>query len=73
MDPEHPSTAAAGERAPDLTILTTIEGELADVERAMARLDEGTYGTCQVCGEAIDDVRLEAEPATTVCSTHAAS
>lgn len=73
MDPEHPSTPAAVERAPDLTILTTIEGELADVERALARLDEGAYGTCEVCGQVIDDARLDTEPATARCAEHAPS
>lgn len=72
VDPEHPSTPPAVERAPDLTILTSIEGELADVERALARLDDGTYGTCQVCGEPIDEARFAAEPATARCAEHAA-
>jgi RNA polymerase-binding transcription factor DksA len=73
MDPEHPSTPSPVERAPDLTILTAVEGELADVERALGRLDEGTYGSCEVCGEAIDDERLAAEPATARCAAHAAT
>ncbi|MGQ0830857.1 MAG: TraR/DksA C4-type zinc finger protein [Microthrixaceae bacterium] len=73
MDPEHPSTPSPVERAPDLTVLAAVEGELADVERALGRLDEGTYGTCEVCGEAIDDARLEAEPATARCTAHAAT
>ena len=58
------------ERAPDLTILTQVESELADVERALARLDEGTYGTCQACGALIDDERLAAEPGTAFCAEH---
>jgi RNA polymerase-binding transcription factor DksA len=70
VDPEHPSTPAAVERAPDLTILTKVESELADVERALARLDEGTYGTCQACGAVIDDERLAAEPGTAFCGEH---
>jgi RNA polymerase-binding transcription factor DksA len=70
VDPEHPSTPPAVERAPDLSILTSVEGELANVERALQRLDEGTYGTCQVCGAAIDDERLAAEPATAHCREH---
>ena len=72
MDPEHPSTPPAVERAPDLTLLTEIEGELADVDRALARLDEGTYGTCEACGEPISSARLAAEPATARCADHAA-
>jgi len=70
VDPEHPSTPPAVERMPDLSILTSVEGELADVERALQRLDEGTYGTCQVCGAAIDDARLAAEPAAAGCREH---
>ncbi len=72
MDPEHPSTPPVVERAPDLTILTKIEGELTEVEQALTRLDEGTYGTCAVCGTAISDERLAAEPAATHCGEHAA-
>lgn len=73
MDPEHPSTPQAVERAPDLSLLTKVEGELADVERALSRLDEGTYGTCQLCSTVIDDERLTAEPATPFCGEHAPS
>lgn len=71
MDPEHPSTPSPGDRAPDLTLLGTIEGELADVEQALARIDEGTYGTCAACGEPIDAARLAEHPATTHCAAHA--
>jgi len=72
VDPEHPSTPPAVERAPDLASLTKIEGELAEVERALARLDDGSYRTCGVCGATIDDARLEADPTATLCADHAA-
>jgi len=55
------------EREKDLSILEAIESELADVEHALRRLDEGTYGTCEACGRPIDDERLEALPATRLC------
>jgi RNA polymerase-binding transcription factor DksA len=55
------------EREKDLSILEQVEAELADVELAIARLDDGTYGTCEVCGRPIDDARLEAMPATRLC------
>lgn len=35
---------------------------LADVRTALKRLDEGTYGTCIVCGQPIPEKRLEAIP-----------
>lgn len=71
MDPEHPSTPSPVERVPDLSILAQVEGELVDVERALARLDDGTYGTCEVCGEPIDGERLSSQPATALCRAHA--
>ncbi len=60
------------EREKDLSILEQVEAELADVEHALRRLDDGTYGTCEVCGNAIPDERLEAMPATRLCLEHQA-
>ena len=40
---------------------------LAATEQAMARVVEGTYGRCQVCGAAIPPERLEAVPDATTC------
>ncbi|MGH9155403.1 MAG: TraR/DksA C4-type zinc finger protein [Acidimicrobiales bacterium] len=54
-------------RERDLSILETVEAELDDVEHALRRLDDGTYGTCEACGRAIDDGRLEALPAARFC------
>ena len=50
-------------------ILTQVEADLAGVERAMARLDDGTYDTCEVCGGPIGDDRLEAAPFAVRCAT----
>ena len=55
------------ERERDLSILEQIEGELADVEHALRRLDDGTYGTCEACGKPITDERLEVVPAARFC------
>ena len=54
-------------RERDLSILESLEAELTDVEHALTRLDDGTYGTCEACGRPIDDARLEALPATRFC------
>lgn len=51
-------------------ILTDLELRLADVNAALARLDEGTYGTCIVSGEEIEEDRLEADPAAPTCKAH---
>ncbi|HJR25384.1 MAG TPA: hypothetical protein VJ804_07925 [Acidimicrobiales bacterium] len=58
------------EPAPDLDHLDRIEAELADVARALERLDEGTYGTCEVCGQALPDELLGTAPASRWCAEH---
>jgi RNA polymerase-binding transcription factor DksA len=55
------------DRERDVSILEQIEAELADVELALRRLDEGTYGTCEACGRLIGDSRLEAKPEARLC------
>jgi DnaK suppressor protein len=40
-----------------------------EIDRALAKLDDGDYGVCDVCGEAISDERLEALPWATLCVT----
>ena len=55
------------EREKDLSILERVESELVDIEYALRRLDDGTYGTCEACGKPIDEDRLEAMPATRLC------
>jgi RNA polymerase-binding transcription factor DksA len=72
---QHPADAAsdAFEREKDFSILDQINAELDDVERALQRLDDGNYGTCEACGGAIPDERLEVVPATRFCVEHQAS
>jgi DnaK suppressor protein len=55
------------ERERDFSLLEQIEAELSDVEHALRRIDEGTYGTCEACGKLIDDARLEVVPAARFC------
>jgi len=45
-----------------LTLLESEEQTLAKIETALARIAEGTYGTCETCGEAIPKPRLQAIP-----------
>jgi RNA polymerase-binding transcription factor DksA len=58
------------EREKDFSILEQVEAELADVERALRRLDDGTYGRCEACGSPIGDDRLVAMPAARFCIEH---
>ena len=55
------------DRERDLSILEQVEAELSDVEHALERLENGSYGTCEACGRPIDEARLEAQPATRFC------
>ena len=41
--------------------------QLREVEPRSTRLEDGTYGTCRVCGKEIPVERLEAVPWTTLC------
>ena len=50
------------EREKDIAILEQLEHELAEIEAALQRLDEGTYGIDEVTGEPIAPERLEAYP-----------
>jgi len=40
---------------------------LAEVEHALRKFEEGTYGLCDVCGQPIDPARLEALPQASLC------
>jgi RNA polymerase-binding protein DksA len=40
---------------------------LGEIDAALRRMDEGTYGTCEVCGTPIAPERLEARPWATLC------
>ena len=55
------------ERDRDLSILEHVDAQLADVDRAMERLEHGTYGICEACGRPIDPDRLRARPAARLC------
>lgn len=41
--------------------------KLADVQRALAKLDDGSYGICDRCGATIPPERLEARPSSVLC------
>lgn len=61
----------AGKIGENLTIADSLEKQLALVEKALARIADGTYGSCTVCGNEIQSVRLEAIPAADRCIEHA--
>lgn len=55
------------DREKDISILEQVEAELSDIEHALKRLEDGTYGTCEACGKPIGDDRLEVLPAARFC------
>ena len=44
-----------------------LEAMLRDVERALAKIEDGTYGICDRCGRLIPEARLEARPWSGLC------
>ncbi|TAK58848.1 hypothetical protein EPO14_03425 [Patescibacteria group bacterium] len=50
--------------------LNELEGRLNQVVSALLKITEGTYGTCEISGEAIEMDRLEANPASPTCKKH---
>jgi DnaK suppressor protein len=58
------------EREKEISTLQGVDERLDDVDRALRRLDRGTYGSCELCGEAIEPSRLEAVPFARYCVKH---
>jgi RNA polymerase-binding transcription factor DksA len=61
---QHPADQGSEtfEREKDLSILEGLESDLAEIEAALQRLEEGTYGIDEVTGEPINPDRLDALP-----------
>ena len=65
------SGQVAAEQGENKVLASQLRGELDEAERALAKLDDGTYGICETCGEPIPPARLEAMPAARFCIDHA--
>ena len=48
--------------------LDSVDHILSEVEEALSRLDDGSYGRCEACGVSIDDDRLVQDPTIRVCA-----
>jgi DnaK suppressor protein len=66
-------TTEAISRLTDISVGQSLEAGLNRIERALAKLDEGTYGVCDGCGAPIPEKRLEAMPDSALCLACAAS
>ena len=55
------------EREHELSLTYNARDLLVQTERALGRIESGTYGVCESCGEAIGKARLQAFPRATLC------
>lgn len=51
-------------------ILNKLEAQYGDVKRALDKIEDGTYGYCEISGEPIEAGRLDANPAARTCIAH---
>jgi DnaK suppressor protein len=75
------TTLAESEQIPDFTDQATLESDIdmnihikerdskliIKIKQALERIEEGTFGICDQCGEEISEARMEARPVTTEC------
>lgn len=67
------SGAVTAEKGELITLAGKLRESLVDVEAALGKLDTGTYGACERCGEEIAVARLEALPSAKLCRDCATS
>jgi RNA polymerase-binding protein DksA len=68
-DDEHDPEGAtiAFEREHVAALAAQARQHLAEIDAALGRLANGSYGTCEICGQPIGAARLDARPVTTTC------
>ncbi|MCA1708548.1 MAG: TraR/DksA C4-type zinc finger protein [Actinobacteria bacterium] len=66
---QHPADVGSEtfEREKDMAILSTLEDQIAEVEKALERVQDGSYGKCESCGKPIGDERLDVVPTARYC------
>ena len=57
-------------REENASLLADLEARYDTVLLALKKIEQGTYGTCEVCGSSIEEARLEANPAASTCLLH---
>ncbi len=61
------SSQVTAERGEVEALAGNLRESLTDVEAALVKLDNGTFGVCEGCGQPIAPDRLEAKPAAKLC------
>lgn len=54
----------------NVAIVNTLETQYQDLKIALDKIENGTYGICEIGGEEIDEERLEANPSARNCRKH---
>lgn len=54
----------------NVAILRELESRLGEVNKALEKIEKGTYGRCEISGELIEEDRLNANPAARTCKKH---
>lgn len=72
MDKASSDTEASDESGHDrfAAMVDETKAKLAEIDGALARIADGTYGYCTVCGDMIDTDRLSIIPTATLCFKH---
>ncbi|USQ77485.1 TraR/DksA family transcriptional regulator [Ornithinimicrobium cryptoxanthini] len=68
-DDQADAGSATWEREHELSLTNNARELLQQIERALERIEEGVYGTCESCGNPIGKMRLQAFPRATLCLT----
>lgn len=66
-DDEDENAAEVADYSDRLSLEHVLEKQLRDVNKALSRIDDGTYGTCQHCGKPIEEQRLLVRPTSSSC------
>jgi RNA polymerase-binding transcription factor DksA len=61
------TSQVTAERGEAEALAVTLRETLSEVEHALGKLADGSYGTCERCGAAIAQARLQAKPAARYC------
>jgi DnaK suppressor protein len=61
------SSQVTAERGEAEALASSLRETLAEVEHALEKIEDGTYGVCESCGNPIAEARLEAKPAARYC------
>lgn len=74
MDREHSDVIDTADNVEEFNennaIVNELEVRINDIDTALLRIESGSFGTCRVCTNAIEEDRLEANPAATTCKAH---